>query len=179
MAINIRCPTGLVAMTAFAGVILFVTSEEGMAQMNASKICGETKQFESGLSLKTFRSTWPGKQEKVFLFYDHRSGRTCRSFADSLTGREIRHEWLPGRPQGSPAEFQFAIDAMRREASLESLLKISQELEGGFVVDGPPDSPPNNRYIQVRILSADHTRLLRVVIVDFTRELVVCSSEWF
>lgn len=113
------------------------------------------------------------------IAFDHATGKTSRIVADEASGKVLREESLPGRPQSNRQERDQAISIIADDPTLQFLLFNGAQTEGGFIVDGPSDHPPDHRYIQIRLLSADRRTLLRVVIVDLSAAAVASVRESF
>jgi len=107
------------------------------------------------------------------------SGTASRIVTDEKTGAVLSEQRLPGRPQSSREEFREAVEIIGRDSDLSSLLSDGAIAEGGFIVDGPPDHPSRHRYIQIRLLTPDRGKMLRVVLVDLTIGAVASAKNWF
>src|ERR1039457_2308474 len=104
----------------------------------------------------------------TIIAFDYTSGTASRIVRDEKTGAVLSDQRLPGRPQSSREEFKEAIEIISRDGNLSGLLSAGAITEGGFIVDGPPDHPSQHRYIQIRLLTPDRGKVLRVVVVDLT-----------
>ena len=113
------------------------------------------------------------------IAFDYTSGTATRTVRDEETGAVLSEERLPGRPQSSREEFEEAVESISREKNLSGLLSAGAITEGGFIVDGPPDHPTQHRYIQIRLLTPDRGKVLRVVVFDLTIGAVASASSWF
>jgi hypothetical protein len=113
------------------------------------------------------------------LRFDHSAGTASRLVVDEASGRILREQILPGRPQSSRCEFEDAVAIIGRDETLAELVARGAEPEGGFIVDGPAGAPLRHRYIQIRLLSPDRRTLLRVVVVDLTAGVVASARTWF
>ena len=98
---------------------------------------------------------------------------------DRKSGKVLQQRKFAGRPQGSRQEFQEAVRIVRQDQQLSSFLASGAATEGGFIVDGPPGHPLQDRYIQVRLLTPDRLTLLRVVLVDLTTGVVASARNSF
>jgi hypothetical protein len=107
----------------------------------------------------------------IAISVDYSSGKGARVIHDR-NHRVVRVEPLPGRPQSNRSEFERAVAIIRTTTALEDAMRSGAVAEGGFIVDGPPGQPPHHRYIQIRLLSSDRRKLLRVVLVDLSRGVV-------
>ena len=116
----------------------------------------------------------------VTLFvFDYATGTASRIVLDGTRQKVLRQQKLPGRPQSSRKEFQEAIEIVHRDRKLGHFVTNGAVPEGGFIVDGPPDYPSQDRYIQVRLLSPDRRSLLRLVLVDLTLGVAASDSAWY
>src|SRR6185436_14066721 len=104
--------------------------------------------------------------------FDYTIGVASRIVVDEVSGRVLHEQKLPGRPQGSSEEFREAIRIIGKDQKLGGYILQGAVPEGGFIVDGPPDHPSRDRYIQIRLLTSDRSSLLRVVVVDLTMSVV-------
>jgi hypothetical protein len=100
--------------------------------------------------------------------FDYAGGTAYRVVTDERNGKVLQFQKYPGRPQSSRQEFQEAVFIISYDSALASLVAGGAVTEGGFIVDGPSGHPVNDRYIQIRLLSRDRRRLLRVALVDLT-----------
>jgi len=114
----------------------------------------------------------------LFVF-DYATGTASRIVLDGSRQKVLREQKLPGRPQSSRKEFQQALEIVRRDRKLGHFITEGAVPEGGFIVDGPPDYPSQDRYIQVRLLSPDRHSLLRLVLVDLTLGVAASDSAWY
>ena len=114
----------------------------------------------------------------LFVF-DYATGTASRVVIDGSSQKVLRQQKLPGRPQSSRKEFQEAIEIVRRDRKLGHFVTNGAIPEGGFIVDGPPDCPTQDRYIQIRLLSPDRRSLLRLVLVDLTLRVAASDSAWY
>jgi hypothetical protein len=113
------------------------------------------------------------------ITFDYTSGTASRTVRDEETGTVLSEERLPGRPQSSRGEFKEAVETISRDKDLSGLLSDGAITEGGFIVDGPPEHPSQHRYIQIRLLTPDRGKVLRVVVFDLTIGAVASVSTWF
>jgi hypothetical protein len=111
--------------------------------------------------------------------FDYVRGTATRTEINRNSGKVLRSQNLPGRPQSSRREFLEAISIITRDTKLGGLLLSGAVPEGGFIVDGPPDHPAKDRYIQIRLLSQDRVELLRVVLVDLSEGTVASARRSF
>lgn len=116
-----------------------------------------------------------GKQEHyrvTVVLFDYTTGTAMRFILDPASGALVGEQLLRGRPQASEEEIQLATRIIQQDAELADLLSPSGKLIGGFIVDGPPGSPPNHRFMQMRIVTDDLRETKRVVIVDLTDDVI-------
>lgn len=112
----------------------------------------------------------------TIVLFDYTTGLATRYSLDPETGELLNQERVRGRPQPSEEEIEIATRIARQDPAFTEFSSTSAQLTGGFVVDGPPGKPASHRYIQMRLLSADLTRTVRVIIVDLTNETIAASS---
>ena len=115
----------------------------------------------------------------VLIGFDHTRGKAFRVVIDENSGKNFQQQTYPGRPQSSRREFEKAVSIIGRNSTLAGLIAEGAVAEGGFIVDGPAGHPPNNRYIQIRLLSPDRQTLLRVALVDLTEGVVASARGYF
>lgn len=141
----------------------------------------ESNQFPKNLQVHqiVLRQAYERDCAITLIIFDYATGTASRIVLDASRRKLLREQTLPGRPQSSPKEFQKAIEIISRERKLSHFLTSGAVPEGGFIVDGPPDYPSQDRYIQIRLLSADRRSLLRLVLVDLTRGAVVSDRPWY
>lgn len=108
------------------------------------------------------------------VLFDHTVGEARRVLMDTVTGELVADERLPGRPQGSPEEFEEAVQMVRDEPELARLMDAGGVLDGGFIVTDPLGS--RRRMMQLKLLSADRRSLLRTIVVDLTRGTIASVS---
>ena len=108
----------------------------------------------------------------MVIRFDHASGIASRVVMDGESGKVLQEQAYAGRPQSSSQEFQDAVCIIGSHSTLGRLIAEGAVAEGGFIVDGPSGQPASHRYIQIRLLSADRQRLLRVALVDLTERVV-------
>lgn len=108
--------------------------------------------------------------------FNYTRGVAEQFLVDAATGEVLREEVLPGRPQPSVSERQEAARIIQADPDLRSVLESGTTLEGGFAVASPQGATPTNRYIQMQILTADRSEILRIVTVDLTSSRVVSTS---
>jgi len=111
--------------------------------------------------------------------FDYASGVATRVVVDESSGKILQYQTYPGRPQSSRQEFHEAVSIIGHDPKLARLVEGGAVTEGGFIVDGPAGHPRNDRYIQIRLLSADRRNLLRVVLVDLTERVVASARSSF
>jgi hypothetical protein len=111
--------------------------------------------------------------------FDYASGVATRVVVDESSGKILQYQTYPGRPQSSRQEFHDAVSIIGHDPNLARLVEGGAVTEGGFIVDGPGGHPRNDRYIQIRLLSADRRDLLRVVLVDLTARVVASTRSSF
>src|ERR1022692_4964205 len=75
--------------------------------------------------------------------FDYASGTASRVVMDERSGKVLRVQKYPGRPQSSRQEFQEAVSIIGRDSALASLVAGGAVPEGGFIVDGPSGHPVN------------------------------------
>jgi len=110
---------------------------------------------------------------------NYATGTACRVVVDESSKTVLREQQFPGRPQSSRQEFKEAVRIIGQDPSLAGFIANGAVPEGGFIVDGPSGHPPNDRYIQIRLLSPDRSTLLRVTLVDLTAEVVASARTSF
>jgi hypothetical protein len=120
------------------------------------------------ITLGTIRAS--GGQTKavaMVVLFDHTAGEASRVLLDTVTGDVLSADRLPGRPQGSPEEFEEAVKIVRADSVLAPVLEAGGVLDGGFIVDDRGGS--RRRLMQLKLLSADRQSTLRTIHVDLTR----------
>ena len=124
----------------------------------------------------------PGKDETLgeanlaeVIVFSYGEGRAYRVLYDPATRRILRRDQLPGRPQPSQEEVNETLDLIRSDPEHAKLLSSGNVLEGGFAVDGPPDSPLRDRFVQIQMLSPDRKNFVRIITVDLTANKIVES----
>ena len=114
----------------------------------------------------------------TIIAFDYSTGTASRIVTDE-SGGLLHEQRLRGRPQSSREEFWEAVGIIGKNRQLAYLIAGGAIPEGGFIVDGPPDHPMQDRYIQIRLLTPDRGSLLRVVLVDLTRGAVASAKMSF
>jgi hypothetical protein len=109
------------------------------------------------------------------ILFSYGEGRAYRVLYDPATRRILKRDPLPGRPQPSQEEINEALDLIRSDPEHAKLLSSGNVLEGGFAVDGPPDSPTRDRFVQIQMLSPDRKNFVRIITVDLTAKKIVAS----
>jgi|GEM_PF-3888584 hypothetical protein len=130
-------------------------------------------------SIQVLRRVRRPDQTITLIQFSHASGTASRIVMDQNTGKVLREREFPGRPQSSRQEFQQAVHIIRQDQKLAGLISGGAATEGGFIVDGPPGHPLQDRYIQIRLLTPDRRTLLRVVLVDLTAGAVASARTSF
>jgi hypothetical protein len=115
----------------------------------------------------------------IAIRFDHTSGIASRVVMDEASGKVLREQTYPGRPQSSSQEFQDAVCIIGSHSGLRSLISAGAITEGGFIVDGPSGHPASHRYIQIRLLSPDREHLLQVALIDLTARVVASARSSF
>ena len=111
----------------------------------------------------------------TIVLFDHTALEARRVQFDAVSGRILRNERLPGRPQSSPAEVAEAIRIVRRDADLARQLDAGAVLDGGFIVDDPAGS--RRRMLQFRMMTADRRSPIRTITVDLTRREITNAGD--
>lgn len=132
-----------------------------------------------GLEITVLRLVRGFDRTTTTIRIDYVSGSAERTVVDEKSGKVLQQRRLAGRPQGSKDEFWRAVAIIGNDPGLARLLADGAVTEGGFIVDGPAGGEANDRYIQIRLLSADRCTLLRVVIVDLSASRVASAKAWF
>jgi hypothetical protein len=113
------------------------------------------------------------------VVFDYRDGRATRYRVDLRSGEVLGRDVLPGVPQPSRAEFQRAVEVIRSSPELEELANGDVVFEGGFLADPPaemaPDEARRQRLVEVHVLSADRSEILRFVTVSLAEGRVVSA----
>jgi hypothetical protein len=102
------------------------------------------------------------------IIFNYSTGKASRLLVNADSGEILQEEILRGRPQPSPEEIQEAQQIIGKQAQLAELINNGSVVDGGFAVDAPQGLPRHHRYLQMRLLSANRSRLQRVVTVDLT-----------
>lgn len=108
------------------------------------------------------------------VLFDHTALEARRVQIDATSGRILRNERLPGRPQSSPAEVEDAIAIVRRDADLARQLDAGAVFDGGFIVDDPAGS--RRRMLQFKMMTADRRSPIRTITVDLTRREIAAAA---
>jgi hypothetical protein len=130
-------------------------------------------------AIEVVRHVRMSDQTTVLIRFDHARGRASRLVVDQASGKILLEQAYPGRPQSSRREFEQAVAIIGRHVKLSALMAQGAVAEGGFIVDGPPRHPVDNRYIQIRLLAPDRRTLWQVVLVDLTERAVVSARSSF
>ena len=183
-------PVALVAL--IIPLALAQTGRIGPASASVSNTSLSTQLRGAGAPQNSYRfSTKLGMHQAVLrqayeqggaialIVFDYSTGTASRVVLDAAGRKVLREQKLPGRPQSSRQEFHDAIEIVRRDPRLGHFLTNAAVPEGGFIVDGPPDHPSQDRYIQVRLLSPDRRSLLRLVLVDLTLGVAASDRAWY
>ena len=116
------------------------------------------------------------KRLASILLFNYSTNKATRFLVDPTNGAVLSQEELRGRPRASQEELQEAIRIIQANREHARLLQAGGTLEGGFIVDGPKGSP-DNRYIQMQLLTSDRRSIQRVVVVDLTKGTIASSSR--
>lgn len=130
----------------------------------------------SALSDKEATNQQTRKLARILLF-NYSTNKTTRYLVDASSGEVLKEESLPGQPPASAEEVQEAIRIIRANPELANLLRTGGVLEGGFIVDAPKGALPNNRYLQMQLLTSDRLNLQRWVTVDLTNGTIASSRR--
>jgi hypothetical protein len=117
-----------------------------------------------------------GRRVARVVVVDYAGGQATRLLVDAATAEVLTQQPIRGRPQASEEEKQDAIKIIRQEPELARLLDGKAIIEGGFLVDGPRNSPARHRFLQVQLLTADRTHLQRTVLVDLTAGTIATAK---
>ena len=117
----------------------------------------------------------PQRLASVVLF-DYTVGKATRFVIATETGALVREQSLRGRPQASEEELEEARRIIQADAVHKRLLQAGGVLEGGLIVDGPPGAPSLHRFLQMQVLTADRSRIQRLVTVDLTTGTIASSK---
>jgi hypothetical protein len=148
----------------------------GLAAVLLVALAGNTRADEAVLILRQVRMS---DHTIMAIRFDHASGIASRVVIDEASGKVLREQTYPGRPQSSWQEFQDAVCIIGSHSALRRLLAEGAVAEGGFIVDGPSGHPAGHRYIQIRLLTPDRQRLLQVALVDLTERAVASARSSF
>ncbi len=118
----------------------------------------------------------PGKRLASVLLFNYSTNKATRFLVDPTNGAVLSQEELRGRIRASEEELQEAMRIIQANREHASLLQAGGILEGGFIVDGPKGAP-DNRYIQMQLLTADRRSIQRVVVIDLTKGTIASSSR--
>lgn len=116
-----------------------------------------------------------GRLAHVIVF-DYTEGKASRLLVDEASAKVLATEIIRGRPQASEEEKRDAVTIIRGEPELARLLEVGTIVEGGFVVDGPHGMPPNHRFLQLQLLSADRLHVQRKVTINLTDGTIATSE---
>jgi hypothetical protein len=122
----------------------------------------------------------PAAASAIFtvVLFDHTALEARRVQIDAASGRILRNDRLPGRPQSSPAsspaEVEDAIGIVRRDDDLARQLDAGAVLDGGFIVDDPAGS--RRRMLQFKMMTADRRSSIRTITVDLTRREIAADA---
>ena len=108
-----------------------------------------------------------------FIVFDYTINKAIYYTVNSVTKQIISEERLTGRPQPSDEEIEESVKIIGSDPAFSNLLQADAKIVGGFIVDGPPKSPTNHRYMQMRIVSKDMKRTKKVIIVNLSEGHVV------
>lgn len=131
----------------------------------------------SALSDKEATNQQTRKLLAKILLFNYSTNKTTRYLVDASSGEVLKEESLPGQPPASAEEIQEAIRIIRANPELANLLRTGGILEGGFIVDAPKGALPNNRYLQMQLLTSDRLNLQRWVTVDLTNGTIASSRR--
>ncbi len=154
------------------------------ASVLASIRCGEPAprpvpvNQTAGHRIRRLREIRNSNHTITVIAFDYSTGVASRIVTDEK-GKLLHRQQLRGRPQSSREEFQEAVKIIRGNPPLAGLMAGGAIPEGGFIVDGPPDHPMRDRYIQIRLLTPDRSSLLRVILVDLTAGAVASAKTSF
>jgi hypothetical protein len=140
---------------------------------------GQVDRQRTGHRIRNLRQVRGSDHTVMIIAFDYATGAAFRIVRDETSGKVLYEQQLPGRPQSSREEFKEAVEIIGRDPKLAGFIRDGAVTEGGFIVDGPPGHPSQDRYIQIRLLTPDRSRLLRVVLVDLTVSVVAAASDWF
>ena len=133
----------------------------------------------SGHRVRTLRQVRESDHTVSIIRFDYTTGTASRIVMDEISGKPLYEQQLSGRPQSSREEFNEAVGIISRDPGLADFIRGRAVTEGGFIMDGPRGHPSQDRYIQIRLLTPDRGSLLRVVLVDLTRRMVVSATTSF
>lgn len=113
------------------------------------------------------------KEKVSVIVYDYTINKALYFTIVNPTREVISEERMSGRPQPSEKEIEDARSLIVADASLAGFLAGDSKIVGGFIVDGPPRSARDHRYMQMRIVSNDMRRTKKVVTVDLSKGVVL------
>src|SRR5262249_51785717 len=86
------------------------------------------------------------------VLFDYTVGKATRFVINTKTGALVREQPLRGRPQASEEELDEARRIIQANEEHKRLLQAGSILEGGLIVDGPPQAPSLHRFLQMQVL---------------------------
>lgn len=112
----------------------------------------------------------------LLVVFNYSTGKALRYQVNAQTGKILSTEVLSGQPAASEDEILAASEVLYRQPEF---VQIAQQgiLEDGFAVTPPAGQPSNHRYIQLRILNANRTQILRLVTVNLTQMAIVATPN--
>lgn len=139
-----------------------------------SKISSSSKNSKQAIirSIPT-TSAKDGKRAVEVMVFDYQEGKS-KKYIYNLETNEIESQTdLNMRPQSSLEERETAIEIIKSDQDISTLISQGGKLNGGFIVNCPEGIPNTDRCIQYHISSPDNTLVQKVIFLNLTTRGIV------